>query len=245
MSFLLHRILFKPLSLLAVLNSQVIKQTLKSSLKVFLEFKNVKNSIACDYYSFPQIFPHVLIQKFIYISPISFQEVIFLFPFTVQLPKYSGLHSSPLTASSLTETLHCSTKTAPRSHQSSFSVLVLLTYSPKLASPKNTPSVSSNSPISLSNPCSELFPSLTKVFFHSNLQQICTEHLLHASHCGSHWRSSGGEKVCVLALIDEAQLVGCHSTKQKVASLVSSQGNQFMCLSHIHVSIHLPPFPSL
>lgn len=77
---------------------------------------------------------HICFFKSSYARPTAFQEVIYILPFTVQLPANSSLYSSALTPSSFTQTLYCSTKTAPRSHWASFSVLIFFTYSAKLAS---------------------------------------------------------------------------------------------------------------
>lgn len=108
MLFLLHSILFKPDSASSIKKSQTIKQTQKSSLNVIssIQKKKRKNySIACDY--FLQIFPHLLIQNSLCVT---FQEVILLLPFTVQLPENSSLHSFPMTFSSFTQTLYHSIK---------------------------------------------------------------------------------------------------------------------------------------
>lgn len=94
--------------------SQEIKWTQNSSLKVFLAFKYIKNNIVYDYSPFPQYF-HICLFKRSYMWP-PFQKVISLFPFTVQRPANCSLHSPPRCLFSFTQTLHCSNKTAPRSH---------------------------------------------------------------------------------------------------------------------------------
>lgn len=109
MLFLLHRVLLKPESMSSIKQSQEIKWTQKSSLKVVLAFKNIKNNIAMI-----TILLSSNISIFAYLKgPIhaySLSESHLLF--AVQLPE----ELFPCPHSSFTQTLHCSTKTAPRNH---------------------------------------------------------------------------------------------------------------------------------